>query len=231
MNKDEIKSLLNKVTDYLNKNYYQSSENYEKIICTDKTNVFTLCDNKCIVSTWTCGAIVSIEKQIFFISEDDGNWFTLNLKRDNSYEYAGCKGGGTSALHLNSIARAMKDLSNYIESMENITDYTYWTIEKFKELPRNSDWQNQNIGKVSNIIILPCDSYNDSGFRNMEFVIIGDNDKPICRVGGGSDIVYFKNLPRYIKIDCLPTSGLLRLWGKADMRIGRDLSTMYIDFF
>lgn len=230
MNNDEIKSLLGKVADYLNKNYYQSSENYEKIICTDATNVFPLFNNRCIVSTWLCGAIVSIEKQVFFISEDDGFWFTLNLKKDNAYEYVGSKGGGASALHLNSIARAMKDLSNYIESMENIPDYTYWTIDKFKELPRNSDWKNQNIGEVSNIIILPCDSYHDSGFRNMEFVIIGDNNKPICRVGGGSDVVHFENLPRDINIDCLPTSGLLRLWGRTNMRIGIDLSTMNIKF-
>lgn len=113
MNKDEIKSLLNKVTDYLNKNYYQSSENYEKIICTDKTNVFTLCDNRCIVSTWNCGAIVCINKQMFYVSEDDGHWFVQNLKGDNGYEYVGCKTGGTALGHITSITRALNDLLKY----------------------------------------------------------------------------------------------------------------------
>jgi hypothetical protein len=116
MNKDEIKSLLNKVTDYLNKNYYQSSENYEKIICTDKTNVFTLCDNRCIVSTWQCGAIVSIEKQIFFISEDDGYWFVKNLKDYNGYEYIGCRTGGSALGNATATARALIDLFNYYVS-------------------------------------------------------------------------------------------------------------------
>lgn len=110
---DEIKSLLNEVTDYLNANFYQSSENYNKIICTDKTNVFTLCNKRCIVSTWSCGAIVSINKQIFYISEDDGYWFVENLKDDKGYEFVGCKTGGTSLSHITSITRALNDLLKY----------------------------------------------------------------------------------------------------------------------
>lgn len=116
MNNNEIKSLLNSVADYLNENYHQNSENYKNLICKDKTNVFTLFDNKCIVSTWLCGAIVCIETRVFYIGEDDGYWFVKNLKDYNGYEYIGCRTGGSALGNATATARALIDLFNYYVS-------------------------------------------------------------------------------------------------------------------
>lgn len=108
--------------------------------------------------------------------------------------------------------------------------YTEWTIEEFRKLPRYDDWTIINIENVTNIIILPCEDFHDSGYRIMDLVLIDENDEPKCIVSGCCDILVFENMPDYIKIDCLPTSGLLRLWGRKNMKIGMKLSAMTIKF-
>lgn len=112
----------------------------------------------------------------------------------------------------------------------NNKHYTEWTIEEFRKLPRNDNWSNKNIGNVMSIIVLPCENFHDSGYRIMDLVLVDENDEPKCIVGDCYDFLVFKNMLDYIKIDCLPTSGLLRLWGKTSMHIGSSLSAINIKF-
>jgi hypothetical protein len=89
---------------------------------------------------------------------------------------------------------------------------------------------NKDIGLFDSLIILPGKSrpLHDSGYRFMDFIAV-KNDIAICRLSGCSDVLHlngiggygnrnFKNmLPKTQPIlawnmDCLPKSGLLRLW-------------------
>jgi len=80
------------------------------------------------------------------------------------------------------------------------------------------------------IVILPQRSRHDSGYRNMDFVACRDNE-PVCRLSGCSDVIHVDGTGGYgynwlaehdrvpdgvrpsgWSIDCLPKSGLLRMW-------------------
>jgi hypothetical protein len=86
---------------------------------------------------------------------------------------------------------------------------------------------------------------HDSGYRLMSYVLCKDNE-PFCIAGGG-DVLHidgiggfgyrwFENyghvpsnvLPAGWTIDCLPQSGLLRLWCNEDILVGRSLSSQEI---
>lgn len=64
---------LRNITEWLNKNYNQDSENY-CIFEGAKPEVIRY-DDETAISLWACGAIVCIKSMIYFISEDDGHWF------------------------------------------------------------------------------------------------------------------------------------------------------------
>jgi len=74
------------------------------------------------------------------------------------------------------------------------------------------------------------DGLHDSGYRQMDFVAVRDGEG-VCRLAGGSDVLHFDGIggygyrwsaknegipetlpPRDWSIDCLPKSGLLRLF-------------------
>jgi len=106
------------------------------------------------------------------------------------------------------------------------------TIEEFKELPHRG-WS-EDIGAFKSLIILPTDDIHDSDFRCMEFVAVGDNGRPICRMSGCSDVLHMGGIggsylhPESIadwNIDCLKTSGLLRLFCHRPIKAGCDLSS------
>lgn len=108
-------------------------------------------------------------------------------------------------------------------------DVNKWTRKEFDNLPsRKSD---EDIGYFDAIIILPTNETHDSGFRCMDFVAV-INGKPKCRLSGYSDVVHldgiggfgknwvekYGKIPDKVKpsdwnIDCLVTSGLLRIFG------------------
>jgi hypothetical protein len=86
----------------------------------------------------------------------------------------------------------------------------------------------------NSIVILPLRTKHDSGFRCMDFVLIKGN-KAICRLSGCSDLLHIDGIggmghdwlekygdcPRAVpptgwSIDCLPVSGLLRMWPSRD---------------
>lgn len=87
---------------------------------------------------------------------------------------------------------------------------------------------------------------HDSGYRRMYFVVCKDN-KPLYRLAGGSDVLHidgigglgynwldkFGGVPNAIEphswsIDCLPTSGLLRVFCRGKIKTGTPLSSFEI---
>jgi hypothetical protein len=129
-------------------------------------------------------------------------------------------------------------------------DYTHWTIEQFKALPEPSSFTNEEIGLIEGLIIMPTNNLHESGYRLMEFVTIQDG-VPTYRVSGCSDVLHiggiggynigrynFDNMDMLIhremmpriawKIDCLPISGLVRLFCGKKMYLGESLSEMGI---
>lgn len=129
-------------------------------------------------------------------------------------------------------------------------DYTHWTVEQFKALPEPSSFTNEEVGLIEGLIIMPTDNLHDSGYRLMEFVTIQD-DVPTYRVSGCSDVLHlggiggynisrynFDNMDMLIhrgmmpriewRIDCLPISGLVRLFCGKKMYLGESLLEMGI---
>lgn len=113
-------------------------------------------------------------------------------------------------------------------------DFTKWTRKEFEALPTPKSYTNEEIGEVDSLVILPEKHYHDSGWRCMSFVTI-QNGVPTYRISGCSDVINLGGLGGYnfigmsdcdssnrIKsqtvpnakwqIDCLPVSGLLRIF-------------------
>ena len=81
-------NILDEIIDYLNDNYNQESEDYD-LVMGPKPVIVEYSDN-IPISFWACGAIICINDILYFISEDDGNWFReedprLSIVWANSY--------------------------------------------------------------------------------------------------------------------------------------------------
>ena len=112
------------------------------------------------------------------------------------------------------------------------------TVEEFRALPYRESWNNEDVFDL--IVILPAgdaDETHASGYRNMDFVGVR-NGNPICRLSGSSDVLHLDGIGglggqnpsqqrRAWGIDCLPKSGLLRLWcnRKTVLRAGSAMSS------
>lgn len=125
----------------------------------------------------------------------------------------------------------------------NEKDLNEYTKEEFDALPL-VDWD-QNVTDFNSLIIVPTDQIHDSGFRCMYFVACRYNT-PICRISGCSDVIHINGIGGYgIKgirghmngvplepvgwsIDCLKTSGLLRLFTDGVLQSGTALSSFEI---
>ena len=111
-----------------------------------------------------------------------------------------------------------------------MTDISNMTKKEFKELPLRK-W-NEDVGEFDSLIILPGNKadMHDSGYRCMDFVAVRDK-VAICRLSGCSDVLHFDGIGGYghdwgrryngcpttvppsgWSMDCLPKSGLLRVW-------------------
>ena len=106
-NKEHLKNIVN----WLNKNYNQDSENYS-VFNGAKPEVVRY-DEHTAISLWACGAIVCIRTIMYFIGEDDGNWFLLEAKRNDKYEDYGFQ-DNFSIGWAKSFSDAIKRLENYI---------------------------------------------------------------------------------------------------------------------
>lgn len=99
-----------------------------------------------------------------------------------------------------------------------------WTIDEFLRVPVVED--PTGIEAVA-FVILPQEQRHESGFRMMSLVLIGKDGLPVGRVDCGSDVIALNGIggggedwlaqgldgrPIDWQIDCLPGSGLLRMW-------------------
>ena len=66
--------ILDEVVEYLNDNFNQQSGKWNIDSGAEKNGVIRYNDNVAI-SFWGCGAIVCVNDTMYFISEDDANWF------------------------------------------------------------------------------------------------------------------------------------------------------------
>ena len=93
------------------------------------------------------------------------------------------------------------------------------------------------------MVIIPLDYAHDSGWMCMDFVAVNEDDEPVCRLSGCSDVLNLDGIggygnwrggevPRYIEtkgwsIDCLPC-GYLRLFSRSTLTAGPALSNFEI---
>lgn len=130
--------------------------------------------------------------------------------------------------------------------------YLYWTRSEFENLPRPEAFHN-DIGEVDALIVIPTSDKHDSGFRCMQFATI-QHGEPTYLISGRSDVIHIggiggynhhhsQSMDEYVKrvmqkatktcawkIDCLPKSGLLRLFCDKKMYIGASISDFEIYF-
>lgn len=110
------------------------------------------------------------------------------------------------------------------------------SLEELREVPYIEPKANLKIG---GIVIVPLEEVHDSGYACMKFVLLGEFHEVIGAVGGCSDVIHINGIGGYgdyqtceesIKtgkidvaawsLDCLPTSGCLRLFNcHGSMRI------------
>lgn len=120
-------------------------------------------------------------------------------------------------------------------------EFTKWTRKEFESLPTPKGYTNEEIGEVDSLVILPEKHNHDSGWRCMSFVTI-QNGVPTYRISGCSDVIHLGGIGGHnikstdrIKsqtvpnadwhIDCLPVSGLLRIFsGNYKLFVGASLS-------
>lgn len=105
--KDELKSIVS----WLNYHYNQNSENYD-IFVGSKPGIIKYNEHTAI-SPWACGAIVCIYDQLYFIQEDDGNWF-LN-EYNSEYDYIVGLQDSFSIGWIESFISALDKLKEYVK--------------------------------------------------------------------------------------------------------------------
>lgn len=107
------KTELEAVVSWLNSHYKQDSDDYS-IFNGAKPGVVRYNDNIAI-SLWSCGAVVCIVDQLYFIGEDDGNWFLREAKDKglprNLYGFA----TSFSIGWIESFTNALNALKEYVE--------------------------------------------------------------------------------------------------------------------
>lgn len=115
-------------------------------------------------------------------------------------------------------------------------DLTKFKREDFEKLPHRR-WD-EDIGKFNSLVIIPNEYVHDSGFQCMEFVALDKDNNPICKLGGGTDVINLydnresASWPRPLieakawSIDCLPC-GYLRLFSRK-LTCGHDFSSFEV---
>lgn len=116
--------------------------------------------------------------------------------------------------------------------------WTRWTRNDFEALPDISELD-EKPEIVDSLVILPTRRLHDSGYRIMNFAVIVNN-KPVCRLAGCSDVIKLGGTcgwngktpsearPIVWSIDCLATSGLLRLFCDTRIRLTPPFSTFEV---
>lgn len=100
--------------------------------------------------------------------------------------------------------------------------------------PTVEDWR-RDIKDFDSLVILPSRRLHDSGYRAMAFIAC-KGEKPVIKLAGGSDVIHINGIggfgynwserygtcpsaipPISWSIDCLKTSGLLRLFSHGNL--------------
>lgn len=113
------------------------------------------------------------------------------------------------------------------------------TRKEIEAIPERKDWTEHTL--CTSLVIIPLRRKHDSGYRMMDFLAVGFGDLPICRVSGISDVLHIDGIggygdppnhsfvaPKGWSIDCLPVSGLLRLFGPRQMICTEALSSFNV---
>lgn len=103
-----MKEKLQEIINWLNSHYNQESENYS-IFTGSKPGVVRY-DEHTAISFWGCGAIICFRSLLYFVGEDDGNWYMVEGEREN----VGLQ-DRFSIAWANGFAKAMEDLVKYVE--------------------------------------------------------------------------------------------------------------------
>ena len=103
-----MKQKLTKIVEYLNSRFNQQSKEYS--IFSGANPQIIRYDKETAISLWACGAIICIGSILYFISEDDGNWF---VRGETDYD-SGLQGRFSIGL-ADSFVRALENLSKYVE--------------------------------------------------------------------------------------------------------------------
>lgn len=114
--------------------------------------------------------------------------------------------------------------------------FSHWTRKDFEMLPDISTLA-EKPAEAASLVILPTKQAHDSGYRILNFAVIVNN-KPICKIVGcfdllrlgSSDGLHGGRLPKPYKpvgwnIDCLATSGLLRIFCDMPLVLTPQMST------
>ena len=124
-------------------------------------------------------------------------------------------------------------------------DINEMSRKDFESVPLRKGWSDSVTFDC--LIILPGRAKHDSGYRIMDFVAVRSG-KAVCRLSGCSDVVHIDGIGGYGKnwlekygtvpkllpirswnIDCLPKSGLLRLWcSECELEAGAALSSFEV---
>ena len=114
--------------------------------------------------------------------------------------------------------------------------------EDFEKVPARGGYS-RDVGEFHALVIVPQNYAHDSGWMCMDFVAVGKEGEPICRLSGCSDVLNLDGiggcgdwrsgmLPHFIEpkgwsIDCLPC-GYLRLFSRKTMTAGATLSSFEV---
>jgi hypothetical protein len=95
--------------------------------------------------------------------------------------------------------------------------------------------------KFSSMVLLPTSNVHDSGYGIIKVIYVDEEDHPICKTGGCSDVINLNGIgglslrnKEHLKsawcIDLLPKSGLFRIWDGLSNQLesGLDLSSLEI---
>lgn len=99
---------LEEIVNWLNDNFNQDSERYS-IFFGAKPGIIRY-DEHTAISPWACGAIVCIDGILYFIEEDDGNWWVNKEEPRGPVGYQ----TGFSIGWARSFASALLELEKYV---------------------------------------------------------------------------------------------------------------------
>lgn len=115
----------------------------------------------------------------------------------------------------------------------------------FEVVPRYKGMDGSGL-EFESLVIIPTKEKHDSGWMCMDFVAVGFDGEPICRMSGWSDVLELDGVgglgkdwlkrykivpeltpPKSWKIDCLPC-GYLRLLARGKLTVGHMVSSFEV---